>query len=552
MSTIVEYVLNLKDNFSKSIQGANQHVKELEGSMGNTRSMALKLGETMGIAFGAYEIVNFVKESHKAYEELEQAQAKVEANLKSTGEIAGISGEELKNYVTDLRGHVQASRAELTDMASQLLTFPAITKDVFQSSMGLVADIAKQTGHGLSETAIMYGKALNDPVQGLQKMMRYGVMFTDAEKQKITLLEQSGHLIESQKFMMEAIAHSGYAGVAKSMFDADAMSRFNLLLENAKIKLGEYSDEILRDIMPNLEGLTDDLISVIKFTKDHAQAIILLGEAFLTYKSIMLGIIGLQKLYVFWQTASKVATELKIVWDMYQIGVLSGLTAAQWALNIAMAANPIGLIIAGIVALGAGVYALTKHFGGFKEMMVATWDFMKTWLHLAIGLWKSLGELVIGIFMAPFDKGAMFKQGLNDYVGSIKDAANDVVDIWHNQSDEYRKASVIGSGEQGGYGMMGGVSILPGAGGLMDQSLIPKAAAGTTGKPGMDGETRPSPKTKAEGQKTINIHVAYNAPLIKDFTISTTNIKEGLGELKAKVSAILTGATHDSLMVADY
>lgn len=64
--------------------------------------------------------------------------------------------------------------------------------------------------------------------------------------------------------------------------------------------------------------------------------------------------------------------------------------------------------------------------------------------------------------------------------------------------------------------------------------------------------TAAEPKTKAEGQKTINIHVAYNAPLIQGFTISTTNIKEGLQSLKEQVSAILVGATHDTLMVADY
>ncbi len=38
------------------------------------------------------------------------------------------------------------------------------------------------------------------------------------------------------------------------------------------------------------------------------------------------------------------------------------ITAAQWLWNAAMSANPIGLVVAGIAALGAAIYGLTKYF----------------------------------------------------------------------------------------------------------------------------------------------------------------------------------------------
>ena len=119
-------------------------------------------------------------------------------------------------------------------------------------------------------------------------------------------------------------------------------------------------------------------------------------------------------------------------------------------------------------------------------------------------------------------------KGLSDVLDSVKTAGIEIHNAWNNKDAQDAANS--------------------------HKSLLPEKAgpAGKQGKQGEQGKVLEAPKTKAEGQKTINIHVAYNAPLIKDFTISTTNIKEGLGELKAKVSAILTGATHDSLMVADY
>lgn len=53
------------------------------------------------------------------------------------------------------------------------------------------------------------------------------------------------------------------------------------------------------------------------------------------------------------------------------------LTAAQWALNAAMTANPIGLIIAGLAALGAAIYAVIKYYDKLVavfKIWVGIWD----------------------------------------------------------------------------------------------------------------------------------------------------------------------------------
>lgn len=542
-STLVEYILNLRGNLTPQVNSATTATNQLNSAMGGVKTA---LG-ALGLAFGAFQIASFVKEGVEKYHELEQATAKVEANLRSTDEIAGVSLNNVQSYAKELSGKIHAGRADIMDMASQLLTFPAISKDIFQSSMGMVADIAKQVGHGLSETAIMYGKALNDPVDGLQKMMKYGVMFTDAEKQKITKLQESGKLIAAQKLMIDLIAHSGYAGVAEAMFNADPVARFNKLMSKSQVEVGEFATGILKEIMPAMESMAEDIGGVVKFLREYGTQIEYLAGLYVGYKAVMLGIIAVEKRAIYWKGISTVASELMLGWDMARAEGLGVLTSAQWALNLAMNANPIGLIVMAVVALGAGIYALTQHFGGFTNAMEATWDFMKVALNLAIGLWKGLGEMVLGVLMLPIDRGEMFKQGLNDYVNSIKDAANQTADIWNNKSADYQNASTIGSGAQGGYGMMGGIGIIPGAGGLIPKT---KVAPAPTAKD--EDTTTAMPKTKAEGAKTINIHIAYNAPLIQGFTISTTNIKEGMGSLKEKVEGIITGASSDVRILAGY
>ena len=75
-------------------------------------------------------------------------------------------------------------------------------------------------------------------------------------------------------------------------------------------------------------------------------------------------------------------------------------TAKQWALNIAMMANPVGLIIAGIAALiGIGILLIKnwdtvkvwwgKMWGGIKKAGIGVWNFMKKMFG-----WSPLGLII--------------------------------------------------------------------------------------------------------------------------------------------------------------
>ncbi len=85
-------------------------------------------------------------------------------------------------------------------------------------------------------------------------------------------------------------------------------------------------------------------------------------------------------------------------------------TSAQWLLNVAMTANPIGLIIAGVVALGAAFYLLYKHWdtvwGWIKQAaLVAVLGivapFYLLWKHWDTVLgWLKIGFTAVGDFFS--------------------------------------------------------------------------------------------------------------------------------------------------------
>lgn len=73
-----------------------------------------------------------------------------------------------------------------------------------------------------------------------------------------------------------------------------------------------------------------------------------------------------------------IATNAALVWNrgvaIASAVATKAMTVAQWALNAAMTANPIGLVIAGVVALGAAVWALYTSCEPVRRVLDGLWD----------------------------------------------------------------------------------------------------------------------------------------------------------------------------------
>lgn len=93
---------------------------------------------------------------------------------------------------------------------------------------------------------------------------------------------------------------------------------------------------------------------------------------------------------------------IQFVLGLIQIVRSVGLaTAAQWLWNIALDANPIGLVIVAIGALVAGVIYAYTHFKGFRDFVNGAWDTLKnfgSWISTHAGpIFGALGKLLLDV-----------------------------------------------------------------------------------------------------------------------------------------------------------
>ncbi|MFF4823138.1 phage tail tape measure protein [Streptomyces sp. NPDC001312] len=132
--------------------------------------------------------------------------------------------------------------------------------------------------------------------------------------------------------------------------------------------------------------------------------------------------------------ATAAALRAAVAWALQKVRVIAAavaegvLTAAQWLLNIAMNANPLGLIILGIAALIAGIVLAYNKIGWFRDFVDGAFkmigaaigwvvDFVKAHWPMLLALLTGPIGIAVGLIVKYWDK---IKSGfLTAYHGTI-------------------------------------------------------------------------------------------------------------------------------------
>lgn len=248
------------------------NTKDLRDGADKTTSVMESLRANIGKVVAAGAALGGVAATLKSVSseaaEYETRMKKLEAVVEATGGAAGYTADEIRSMSQELALATLGSVEEFENASSVLLTFKSITGDAFGQALELSKDLAEVMGGDAVSAARQLGRALEDPEQGLTALRRSGVSFTEAQKEVIKSLVDTGNVAAAQKIILEQIG-AQVGGVAKSMADGTldgALDTLGQRFEELKVASGEA-------INPQLIEITNTLVAVLEGMAAHLDEI---------------------------------------------------------------------------------------------------------------------------------------------------------------------------------------------------------------------------------------------------------------------------------------
>jgi len=284
------------------------------------------------IAFAAVSAA--AVDATKAAMEDAAAQSKLEASLGRTTDASQAQIKATADWIDKTTFATGVADDELRPALSRLAL---ATGDLgsAQKELGLALDISAATGKSLDSVTQALAKGYSGQTTALNRL--------------VPGLDQA---VLKTKDMTQVNAElARLTGGAAAEAAGTAAGQYQIFT----VRMQELKESIGAGLIPVVQVLLPLLNSAAEFASKNTTAIQILMGVVAALSGLILAANAAMKLYAAGQIAIKVATA---AW-----------TAAQWLLNAALSANPIGLVIVAVAALAAGIVIAYKESATFRAIV---------------------------------------------------------------------------------------------------------------------------------------------------------------------------------------
>ena len=369
---------------------------------GDVKGVGSKLGKGFGKAFalggGLIAAVGIKGLFDGAMAEAREGQkvgALTESIIKSTGGAANVTAKQVSTLSGAISEKVGVDDEAIQSGANLLLTFKKVRNEVgagnkiFDRATKAATDLSAAGFGDMAGQSKMLGKALNDPVKGIAALTRSGVTFTDQQKSQIKALVASGKTLKAQKMILKEVESQvgGAAAATATEGDKAAVALGNIkeqvgtaLLPAVDSLAGTFTGKVAPAVSGFITGMQEgtgaggQFVSAVVASKDAlmgALGFINQHRTAITALAIVMGtLVAVTQVHAAVLAVSAAGGMLKYLQGLKLVSAATKVYAAvQWVLNAALTANPIGLIIVGLIALGAGLVIAYKKSETFRNIV---------------------------------------------------------------------------------------------------------------------------------------------------------------------------------------
>ena len=253
--------VNLGLNSAAFMKGLSASDKELKAFQQRVNRIGRNF-QSLGVKFSAgltLPLTGLAAKSLDAAKKQEAAVAQVEAALRSMGDTAGFTSEQLQKIASGLQGNSLFGDEEILDkVTANLLTFGNVAGEQFTRAQQLALDLSARLDQDLKSSAIQLGKALNDPVEGLSALSRVGIQFTEEQENLIKSLAETGEVAQAQTLILDELERQ-YAGQAQAVAELDSgkIAQSYNRIGDALEDVGKVILPVVADILESVADLAD-------------------------------------------------------------------------------------------------------------------------------------------------------------------------------------------------------------------------------------------------------------------------------------------------------
>jgi len=223
-----------------------------------------RLAKSAGIAaagfFGARALISGFQSMINVTKQQVLVEAQLNAVLKSTASVAGLTAKELTNMASALQKQTRFGDEAIIKAQSLMLTFTKVGKDVFPDAIETVLNMSEAMGQDLQQGVIQVGKALNDPILGVTALRRVGVQLSKQQEQQVKDFVAVGDVASAQKIILGEL-ETQFGGVAKAAGQTLGGSLDQM--SNAVGDAGEALGQVLSPAIVGVAGFFTDAATAV-------------------------------------------------------------------------------------------------------------------------------------------------------------------------------------------------------------------------------------------------------------------------------------------------
>lgn len=231
-----------------------------------TKAIKSYWGEVLVATGAVYGLVRAVSDLTQAYSRQEEADRKLHQVLVSTGRYTPTYEKKLKDLADQFQNLTMYGNETVETAESIMLTFRNVGEDVFPTAIEAAMNMSTMFGQDLKQSVIQLGTALNDPIQGVGRLRRIGISFTEAQKEMIKNFMEQNDLASAQKVILDELDKE-IGGTAKAMGDTYAGNVAKL-----KNAVGDLKETIGGLIVNQLNPLIPLMINIVNNINEWIEA----------------------------------------------------------------------------------------------------------------------------------------------------------------------------------------------------------------------------------------------------------------------------------------